>query len=112
MGELICSTCNAKAEGKTFADADELIDHSKSAGRGIVCDGSVLCMTWNGKPIAEITMLVDTEKKPKPSPIDPGKVKQDAANQKAAEEKAKKEKEEAKNSPKDQETTAKNKPGE
>ncbi len=109
MGELICSTCNAKAKAKTFAEADELIDHSKSAGRGIVCSGSVLCMTWDGKPIAEIKMLVDTEKKPrKPSPIDPKKAEQEAANKKADEEKAQKEKEEAaKNSP-NNETTAKN----
>lgn len=80
MGVLKCA-CSAEAEGKTFEEADEKIDHGIALSRpGPACSGHPTRMTWDAKggydrdgrlivkdpkPVAsqEVVMLVGKESK-------------------------------------------------
>lgn len=83
MGILRCA-CGAEAEGKTFEDADEKIDHGIAlSSPGPACSGHPTRMTWdekggydktgklivkNPKPVAsqQVVMLVGEEAKDSP----------------------------------------------
>ena len=64
MTKLECNRCGATAEGKTFAEADSAIDHSRGLSIGRPCTGDPAQLVWDGKPAAEhrIVMLVDEPK--------------------------------------------------
>lgn len=51
MGTLTCQRCGATAEGKTFADADEIIDHAVGLIRGRPCSGKESDLTFDNKSI-------------------------------------------------------------
>lgn len=71
MGELICLRCNAKAEGETFAEADELIDHAIGKSKGFPCNGDPTQMRWNGDPVAmRPTILLADMRPPTEEDID------------------------------------------
>jgi len=74
MGVLSCQRCGATAEGETFEQADERIDHAVGLSKGRACSGKTSDLIWNGaKTLAEHPEpdeLVDTESdssKPKKS---------------------------------------------
>lgn len=60
MGILTCLKCGAKAEGKTKAEAEALIDCGATS---IKCDGKLSQSTWTGT--AEKTTESKDSKKPK-----------------------------------------------
>ena len=55
MGKLECKYCGATAEGKSFKEADDLIDHSIGLTRSNGCPGNPADLLWNGKPAFEIS---------------------------------------------------------
>lgn len=70
MGKLECR-CGAKAEGKTFEEADEKIDHGIAQIKGNSCGGHPSDMTWNGKPIGAFVSKVEKPKESKEPPKEP-----------------------------------------
>lgn len=65
MGFLRCSKCKAIAEGDTFEDADELIDHGIGLLAGNGCAGDPANMTWDkeGK-VGKDGKFIEGEPKP------------------------------------------------
>jgi hypothetical protein len=62
MGKLTCLRCNATAEGTTFDEADEKIDHSWKSSRK--CAGDPRQLVWSGsKPKAIVETIKVTPKK-------------------------------------------------
>ncbi len=59
MGELSCLYCGAKAEGKTFDEADVKIDHGAQSKRK--CNASADKLVWKGTQKA----IVQTIEAPK-----------------------------------------------
>lgn len=68
MGKLTCQRCGATAEGETFADADELIDHAVGLIRGRPCSGKESDLTFDNKSIEpEISTNSDSDSTTKKS---------------------------------------------
>lgn len=49
MGQLTCQRCGAISEGKSFEEADELIDHAIGQSIGRPCSGKTDDLVWNTK---------------------------------------------------------------
>ncbi len=62
MGLLTCIRCGAKAEGDTFAQADELIDHAIGLSKGRPCSGDPRNMLWTGDDEKAETSTKSTRK--------------------------------------------------
>jgi len=50
-GVLFCSFCEGEAEGASFKEAKEKLDHSVSRSRGIFCPAADGTLQWNGHDI-------------------------------------------------------------
>ena len=48
MGKLSCQRCGATAEGETFEEADERIDHALGLSKGRPCSGKQSDLIWEG----------------------------------------------------------------
>lgn len=53
VGKLTCQRCGAEAEGRTFDEADEKIDHARGLSRGRPCSGDPNKLIWTGTKTTE-----------------------------------------------------------
>lgn len=51
MGTLTCQRCGATSEGKSFEDADDIIDHAVGLVRGRPCSGKDSDLVWDTKDV-------------------------------------------------------------
>ena len=68
MGTLSCIRCKATAEGNTFEEADEKIDHAIGTSKGWPCSGNPDFLVWSGgKSVKSEPSPEPIKEPPKPS---------------------------------------------